>query len=44
MKYLHQHMFWRVDKLRADEASLPSEGEELWIAFRGRTASTLVSR
>ena len=31
MKYLHQHMFWRVDKLRADEASLPSEGEELWI-------------
>ena len=31
MKYLHQHMFWRVDKLRADEASLPNEGEELWI-------------
>ena len=37
MKYLHQHLFWRVDKLktdvelRADEASLPSEGEELWI-------------
>lgn len=33
MKYLHQHMFWRVDKLRADEASLPSEGEELWICI-----------
>ena len=31
MKYLHQHLFWRVDKLKADAALLPHEGEELWI-------------
>ena len=31
MKYLHQHLFWRVDKLRAPAAELPYEGEELWI-------------
>ena len=31
MKYLHQHLFWRVDKLKTDAALLPHEGEELWI-------------
>lgn len=31
MKYLHQHLFWRVDKLKAAAEELPREGEELWI-------------
>ena len=31
MKYLHQHLFWRVDKLKVDAADLPHEGEEVWI-------------
>ena len=31
MKYLHQHLFWRVDKLKVDAAPLPHEGEEVWI-------------
>ena len=31
MKYLHQHLFWRVDKLAAAPEELPREGEELWI-------------
>ena len=31
MKYLHQHLFWRVDKLKEREESLPFEGEELFI-------------
>ena len=31
MKYLHQHLFWRVDKLKTDVELLPHEGEELWI-------------
>ena len=31
MKYLHQHLFWRVDKLKTDAELLPHEGEELWI-------------
>ncbi len=31
MKYLHQHLFWRVDKLKVDTAHLPHEGEEVWI-------------
>lgn len=31
MKYLHQHLFWRVDKLKVDAAHLPHEGEEAWI-------------
>ena len=31
MKYLHQHLFWRVDKLVAPAETLPQEGEELWI-------------
>ena len=31
MKYLHQHLFWRVDKLKAGSGELPCEGDELWI-------------
>ncbi len=31
MRYLHQHLFWRVDKLKVAPADLPHEGEELWI-------------
>lgn len=31
MKYLHQHLFWRVDKLAVPADELPHEGEELWI-------------
>ena len=31
MKYLHQHLFWRVDKLAVSADELPREGEELWI-------------
>lgn len=31
MKYLHQHLFWRVDKLRLKPEELPHQGEELWI-------------
>ena len=31
MKYLHQHLFWRVDKLAVPSDELPHEGEELWI-------------
>ena len=31
MKYLHQHIFWRVDKLKVDEDELPKEGDELYI-------------
>ena len=31
MKYLHQHLFWRVDKLAVPVDELPHEGEELWI-------------
>ena len=31
MKYLHQHLFWRVDKLTVPSEKLPREGEELWI-------------
>ena len=31
MKYLHQHLFWRVDKLSVPPEELPHEGEELWI-------------
>ena len=33
MKYLHQHLFWRVDKLKVDAAHLPHEGEEVWICI-----------
>ena len=31
MSYLHQHMFWRVDKLKTPADLLPYEGEELWV-------------
>lgn len=31
MTYLHQHLFWRVDKLKIPESELPEEGEEVWI-------------
>lgn len=31
MKYLHQHLFWRVSKLNARPEDLPHEGEEVWI-------------
>ncbi len=31
MKYLHQHLFWRVSKLNPPEGGLPEEGDELWI-------------
>ena len=31
MKYLHQHLFWRVDKLAVPVDELPHEGEEPWI-------------
>ncbi len=31
MKYLHQHLFWRVDKLTVPADRLPFEGEELWV-------------
>lgn len=31
MKYLHQHLFWRVDKLREEGENLPCQGDELWV-------------
>lgn len=31
MKYLHQHVFWRVSKLTPPERGLPEQGDELWI-------------
>lgn len=31
MKYLHQHLFWRVDKLKTAPDELPNRGEELWV-------------
>lgn len=31
MKYLHQHLFWRVDKLVVPVDELPRAGDELWI-------------
>lgn len=31
MRFLHQHLFWRVDKLAVGESDLPEVGEELWI-------------
>ncbi|CAK7046199.1 MAG: Vitamin B12 import ATP-binding protein BtuD [Paraeggerthella hongkongensis] len=31
MKYLHQHLFWRVDKLTVAADKLPREGDELWM-------------
>lgn len=31
MKYLHQHVFWRVNKLVVEPGRLPEEGDELLI-------------
>ncbi len=31
MKYLHQHLFWRTDKLAVPREEWPEEGDELWI-------------
>ncbi len=31
MRFLHQHLFWRVDKLAVPEGELPQVGDELWI-------------
>lgn len=31
MKYLHQHVFWRVNKLALTPGELPEEGDELFI-------------
>ena len=31
MKYLHQHLFWRTDKLTVPRGEWPEEGDELWI-------------
>ena len=31
MKFLHQHLFWRVSKLNPPEGGLPEEGDELWV-------------
>lgn len=31
MKFLHQHLFWRVDKLKESPEVLPEMNEELWI-------------
>lgn len=31
MRYLHQHLFWRVSKRGIPESELPQVGDELWI-------------
>ena len=31
MKFLHQHLFWRVDKLKEKPEDWPEMGEELWV-------------
>ena len=31
MKFLHQHMFWRVDKLKDPPDMWPVQGEERWV-------------
>lgn len=31
MRFLHQHLFWRVGKLSCDPSELPKIGDELWI-------------
>lgn len=33
MKYLHQHLVWRVDKLKVKPEDLPQTGDEVWIRF-----------
>lgn len=31
MRFLHQHLFWRVSKLVMSEDELPEVGDELWV-------------
>ena len=31
MRYLHQHLFWRLSKLYTDAQDLPQSGDEFWI-------------
>ena len=31
MRYLHQHLFWRIDKMVTPEDEMPYQGEELWV-------------
>lgn len=31
MRFLKQHLFWRVDKLKVPEKELPNKGDEIWI-------------
>lgn len=31
MRYLHQHLFWRVNKLMVPGSQLPEVGDELWV-------------
>lgn len=33
MTFLHQHLFWRVDKLMVAQDKLPEIGDELWICI-----------
>lgn len=34
MKYLHQHLFWRVGKPEGTNAGLPEVGDEIWVRMR----------
>ncbi len=31
MRFLHQHLFWRIDKLVAAQEDVPKVGDEVWI-------------
>jgi len=31
MRFLHQHLIWRIDKLKEGYENLPEKGDELWI-------------
>ncbi|MEG0323174.1 MAG: ATP-binding cassette domain-containing protein [Raoultibacter sp.] len=33
MKYLHQHVFWRIDKLSTAASNLPQKGDEVLVRF-----------
>ncbi len=33
MSFLHNHVFWRVDKLQVPAEDLPELGQEVWIRF-----------
>ncbi|MEY8562471.1 ATP-binding cassette domain-containing protein [Eggerthellaceae bacterium 3-80] len=33
MRYLHQHVFWRVAKPRDHRDDIPNQGDELWVRF-----------